>query len=86
MVLEDDKCYGKKNHQGKWGPECGSKRGYAVLLNRVVLVGLTEEILRRLRQRVEGGEGVSLEETGKSIHGRGNGCKVSVCVHRNALT
>lgn len=64
----------EKNHQGKWGPECGGKRGHAALLNKVVLVGLTEETLRRLTQRLEGGKGVSLEETGKSIHGRDSLC------------
>lgn len=45
-----------------WG-----KRGHATVLNRVVMVSLSEETLRRLRQRLGGGEGVNLEETWERV-------------------
>lgn len=51
---------------GEYG-EYGEKRGHAIVLNRVVMVGLSEETLRRLRQSLEGGEGVNLEETWERV-------------------
>lgn len=42
------------------------------------MIGLSEETLRRVKQRLEGGEGVSLDR----IHNRGNSqSKRSVCAH-----
>lgn len=45
------------------GARVWSKRGHATVLNRVVMVSLSEETLGRLRQRLGGGERVNLEET-----------------------
>ena len=55
----------KKAGQGKWDPS---------VLNRLVVVGLSGVTLRRVKQRLEGGEEVSLEEIREMREHKGSVC------------